>query len=466
MVSKESAVLWFRRDLRLDDHPALVAALADGRTVAPLFVFDSRLLAGSNASPNRAWFLTECLKALDGTLRARGTQLHVRAGDPAKVVPEFAREAGAREVHVSRDYAPFGRRRDAAVAAALAGEEMSLVEHAGVLARQPGDVLTAEGGPYRVFTSFKRRWDLCPLREPMEAPESIRGVEGLAAGEIPEALPTAAICPAAGEAAAQRRLDAWLGDGIGDYAELRDRPDVRGSSRISQDLRWGLLSPARVLARAGGSGAGRQRFVTEIAWREFFAHLMWHVPRVNRRPLQEHLAGLAWRDDPEGLAAWESGRTGYPMIDAGMRELLATGWMHNRSRMLAASFLTKDLRVDYRRGEAFFMHHLFDGDPASNNGGWQWAASTGADAQPYFRVFNPVLQGKKFDPNGAYVRRWLPELCDVPTPSVHQPWEMTPMEQRAGHCVIGVDYPAPIVDHYAAREAAIAMFRATGGPQS
>ena len=463
MAGRATTVLWFRRDLRLDDHPALAAAMAGGGMVAPLFVVDERLLSGKHPSPNRAWFMAGSLRALATALRERGGQLHVRRGDAEEVVPAFAREAGAMEVHVSRDYTPFGRWRDTMVAARLRAEGMALLEHDGVLAAEPGAVRTGEGGAFRVFTPFKRRWEMLAKRPPIAAPEAISCPPGIEPGVIPEILPTAIICPSPGEEAAQRRLSDWLAGGIEEYADLRDRPDLEGSSRISQDLRWGLLSPTRVLERSEGAGPGRERFRTEVAWREFFAHLMWHYPSVARGPLQRNLEGLAWREESEALDAWENGLTGYPFVDAGMRQLRATGWMHNRTRMVVASFLAKDLRTDYRRGEAFFMRHLFDGDPASNNGGWQSAASTGADAQPYFRVFNPVLQGKKFDPAGAYVRRWVPELREVPAEHIQSPWTMTPMEQRAAHCVLGADYPAPIVDHFAARTAAIEMFRRAGG---
>jgi len=276
--------------------------------------------------------------------------------------------------------------------------------------------------------------------------------------------PTAdpALVPRPGEPAARERLAAWLERDVDAYAATRDRLDLEdGTSRLSQDLRWGLLSPLEVVERAGGAGDGRRVFAAELAWREFYAHVLWHHPRVLREPFQPAFAGLPWREDPVAFDAWREGRTGYPVVDAAMRQLRASGFVHNRARMIAASFLVKHLLLDWRLGEAAFMRHLTDGDVASNNGGWQWTASTGTDPQPYFRVFNPVLQGRRFDPDGAYVRRWIPELRRVPGAAVHEPWALDAAEQAAAGVRIGLDYPAPIVDHAAARQRALDVFGAT-----
>ena len=445
------SVLWFRRDLRLHDHPALFAAVARG-SVAPLFVFDPRLLSGRFASPNRLWFMTESLRTLDGELRARGSQLHFRVGDPAVVVPAFARQARASTIFASRDYTPFARRRDVAVRVGLARDGVTFSLSPGHLARAPQHVLNAQGLPYRVFTPFSKAWAGVQTRTVLGAPSSVSHLAGMDAGDIPAVFdirPTAAEMPEPGETAARSRLARWASGGLDRYADLRDRPDIDGTTGLSTDLRWGLLSPVEVLERCAGTTESHRRFRLELAWREFFAHLLWHFPNVASEAMQERYRRVAWAEDADGLAAWKAGMTGYPIVDAGMRQLLATGWMHNRVRMITASFLVKDLLIDWREGERFFMEHLFDGDVASNNGGWQWAASTGVDSQPYFRVFNPVLQGKKFDPEGVYVRRWVPELRGAATDRVHEPW-------LAGGAP---GYPPPIVDHAMARERTLAAFK-------
>jgi deoxyribodipyrimidine photo-lyase len=263
-----------------------------------------------------------------------------------------------------------------------------------------------------------------------------------------------------GEPAARRRLERWLEGGITDYGRTRDRLDLDGTSRLSQDLRWGLLSPLEVLERAEGRGEGRRTFVNELAWREFYAHVLWHQPQVLERPFRDDLGAIGWRNDPEAFEAWREGRTGYPVVDAAMRQLHATGWMHNRARMVTASFLAKHLLVDWRQGEAEFMRHLTDGDPASNDGGWQWTAGTGTDPQPWFRVFNPTLQGTRHDPHGDYVRRWVPELAGIAGDAIHEPWTLTDAELAAAGVRLGVEYPRPIVDHARARARALEAFNA------
>ena len=275
--------------------------------------------------------------------------------------------------------------------------------------------------------------------------------------------PTAHDIPTPGEAAARARLDAWVADGLAEYDEARDQLADEGTSRLSQDLHWGLLSPVEVLARSRGGGVGRATFRSELCWRDFYYQILFHHPRVTRESFNEQYAALRWRNDEEQIAAWRAGQTGYPVVDAAMRQLVALGWMHNRARMITASFLTKHLLTNWTIGEAHFMDHLTDGDLASNNGGWQWAASVGTDAQPYFRVFNPTLQGKRYDAAGDYVRRWVPELANVPTRYIHEPWTMPDDVQREAGCVIGKDYPAPIVDHATARQEALDAFKRVAG---
>jgi deoxyribodipyrimidine photo-lyase len=475
--SGRPAIVWFRRDLRVHDHPALVAALADHPSVVPVFVLDEALLGGRWPAPNRVWWMLGALADLAGSLEARGGRLVVRRGRPATVLPALAREVGATDVYVSRDHTPYGRARDRAVAQALASIGGSLHAKRGTLVHEPDEVATADGGRYTVFSPFRRAWERLAVRDPLPAPERIAvpgsGVDGSTLdpwhvpidaelGVAPTADPAA--LPEPGETAARARLERWVragSDRLDGYADRRNLLGVEGTSRLSVDLRWGTLSPTEVLVRSARDGDGPRVFASELAWREFYAHVLWHEPRVLREPFDRRYASLPWRDDPDGVATWREGRTGVPVVDAAMRQLLASGWMHNRARMIAASFLTKDLLVDWRVGEHHFMEHLVDGDVASNNGGWQWTASTGTDPQPYFRVFNPVTQGKRFDPDGDYVRRWIPELAGVPLERLHEPWTMSPAEQAAAGCRIGRDYPAPIVDHAAARARALAVYAAT-----
>ncbi len=456
-----ATVVWFRRDLRLHDHPALTAALADGGPVAPLFVMDEQLLSGRRRSPNRLWFLRGSVLALAEALAVRGAFLTVLRGDPADVVPAWAAAIGARRVLVSRDYVPYGRARDAAVAERLAAAGIEWAALPGQLIAEPGAVLTAAGGSFRVFGPFQRAWAAADRRPVLAAPDRIQGLHAGAAdraadraaagGLLAPVVPTADedLLPPAGELAARERLHRWAGSPALDrYASDRDRLDLDGTSRLGADLRFGLLSPIEVAERCAGPGDGRRRFLAELAWRDFYAHLLWHEPRVARESFRRELEPVAWERDPALIDAWRRGHTGYPIVDAAMRQLAATGWMHNRARMIVASFLTKDLGVDWRIGERHFMEHLVDGDPASNNGGWQWAASTGTDPQPWFRVFNPTRQGLRHDPDGVYVRRWVPELAGLAGSDVHTPSPGA--------------YRPPIVDHALARARALAAYRAAG----
>ncbi len=468
-----TSIVWFRRDLRLHDHPALLAACTDRDRLVPLYVLDPALIGGRFASPNRTWFLLGCVRALRDALRELGSDLVVRVGDPRDIVPATARAAGADTVYVSRDHAPFGRARDAVVAEALARDGVTWHPCRGVLVHEPDEVRTGEGGPFSVYSPFRRAWEVLERRAAAGVPRripplptdalagSIPSQADLGAGDGPTA--DARLLPEPGEPAARRRLERWLSHGVEGYAGHRDRMDlVDGTSRLSADLHLGLLSPTEVVESVarGESSDGNRIFTNELVWREFYAHVLFHRPHVRTRAFREEYESIPWSDDAGALAAWEAGRTGYPIVDAGMRQLAATGWMHNRARMITASFLTKDLLIDWRRGESCFMRHLVDGDVASNNGGWQWAASTGTDPQPYFRIFNPILQGKRFDPDGAYVRRWVPELAGVGTARIHAPWEMSDAEQAAAACRIDVDYPAPIVDHAEARARALAVYEA------
>ena len=449
-----TAIVWYRRDLRLHDHPALAHALTSFERVVPLYVVDDALMSGRRASANRAWFLRHALDALDTELRSRASRLIVLRGDPRSVVPAFATEIRAEGIVVSRDYGPYGRARDAGVEAAARAAGIRFEAGRGLLVHEPSVVTSNEGGAYAVFSPFHRRGEALPVRPVLPAPEAIpslarlRAPSGATPAEVlgdprPTAEPAFLLEP--GEPAARRRLDAWSTSGaLREYDIARDRLAADGTSRLSQDLRWGTLSPVEVLTRCVGPGAGPLRFRSELAWRDFYAHLLFREPRVARESFRRELDGVAWETDQNVIDAWRAGRTGYPIVDAAMRQLRATGWMHNRARMIVASFLTKHLGVDWRIGEAHFMEHLVDGDPASNNGGWQWAASTGTDPQPYFRIFNPTLQGRRHDPDGDYVRRWVPELAGIPGGDVHDPPDGA--------------YLPRIVDHASARARALAAY--------
>jgi deoxyribodipyrimidine photo-lyase len=462
------AILWFRRDLRLADHPALATALEAADAVVPVYVLDDRLLAGRRASANRTWLVLETVRALAADLATRGAPLVVRSGRPETVIPALAAELGAEDVFTTRDVSPFARERDHTVAAALTASSRRLHPRRGLLVVEPEEIVGPSGGPVAVFSAFARRWAAVPRRALLASPAVIPGIAARVRSEpIPAPpVPTAdgALLPAPGEAAARERLARWAASpALAAYAEARNRLDLDGTSRLGADLKLGTLSPLDVLLATEGDGEGRRVFVTELAWREFYAHVMWHAPHVARAAHRPAFDAVPWVDDPVGLEAWQAGRTGYPVVDAAMRQLARSGWMHNRARMIAASFLVKDLLVDWRVGEAHFLRHLVDGDVASNNGGWQWTAGTGTDAAPYFRVFNPVSQGRRFDPSAEYVRRWVPELARVPDAHIHEPWRMPAEVQATAACVIGQDYPAPIVDHATARARALAAYAVARG---
>ena len=461
MSDCRATVVWFRRDLRVADHPALREAVDAGPVVC-LFVLDPGLLARRHhGAPARLRFLRAGLEALDQELRSRGSRLVVRSGRPEAVVPEVAAEAGAGAVHFTREVSPLGRDRDARVRRAL--------EEAGVRARaMPGDLLVepedlpgSSSSGYLVFTPFYRAWRDAPVPPHLPAP---RRIEGPAiGGEGLDRLPPGEPPQAAGPAAARRRIVEFVTSGAADaYGARRDLMAEDATSRLSAHLRFGMCTPAQI-ARALGLPAElpgpREAFWRQICWREFYHHHLARHPEVLRTALVPALRRVSWDDDAAGLAAWTAGETGYPLVDAGMRQLAADAWIHNRARIVVASFLVKDLLVDWRRGETAFMRGLVDGDPASNNGGWQWTAGTGTDAAPYFRVLNPIRHAWRFDPGGEYVRRHVPELRDVPADRIIEPWTMTPQEQRAAGCRIGTDYPAPRVDHAERREIALQRYR-------
>lgn len=441
MPAPTPAIMWFRRDLRLRDNPALLEAVTDG-AVLPLFVLDPRLWGP--AGPSRRAYLTASLRALDASLRERGTRLSVLHGDPVHQVPLAARAVGARRVHAAADFGPYGRQRDEAVEHALAGAGIELVRTGSPYAVAPGRVTTGAGEPYRVFTPFHRTWVEHGWRAPVDAPGPAEWLvldEGV---EIPDADPPAGLTlPAAGEDAAQRRWADFL-DRVDAYAEDRDRPGVDGTSRMSVHLKWGEIHPRTLLgdlARLRSDGAATYR--KELAWREFYADVLHARPETAREYLRPEFARMRYDDPGARLEAWREGRTGFPVVDAGLRQLRATGWMHNRVRMIAASFLVKDLHLEWQHGARHFMRWLVDGDLASNQHSWQWTAGCGTDAAPYFRVFNPTAQGRRFDPTGDYVRRWVAELAD--------PDVVTDPHDPSAEARAAVGYPDPLVDHAAER---------------
>jgi deoxyribodipyrimidine photo-lyase len=425
------AVMWFRRDLRLSDNPALLEAAARDGEVLPLFVVDPALWRPSG--PSRRTYLSRSLADLDARVG-----LVIRTGDPVTEVVRAAREVGADQVHVAEDFGPYGRARDERVDAALAEHDIELVRTGSAYAVAPGRVTKGDGTPYQVYTPFSRAWQEHGWRAPAEdlGPASwlTADSDGVPAADVPDGLEL----PAAGEAAALKRWRDYFRDHLDAYDRERDRPDLDTTSHMSVHLKWGEIHPRTMLADLeGSSGRGAQTYQKELAWREFYADVLFHRPDSAREYYRPEFARMDYDVPGDQLEAWREGRTGFPIVDAGMRQLRATGWMHNRVRMIVASFLVKDLHLEWQHGARHFLHWLVDGDLASNQHGWQWTAGCGTDAAPYFRVFNPITQGKKFDPKGDYIRRWVPELRDADDP--HAP----------------VD---PIVDHAEERVEALARY--------
>ncbi len=438
MTKEAPVVLWFRRDLRLGDHAALLEASKHSKHVLALYVLDEALLKPSGA-PREA-FLYGCLRALDAQL---GGLLMVVRGNPAVEVVLAARSIGASAVHVSTDCGPYGRRRDAEVAKALAENDIEWVETGSPYAVTPGRVTKPDGEPYRVFTPFYRAWTQHGWRRPAES-STVDWVEPASSLEIPS-IDVAAALPSPGEAAALDVWHAFLDGGIETYDVDRDRPDREGTTRLSPYLRWGCVHPRTLLADlAGDDRAGAKSLRSELCWREFHADVLWHRPETARRNYDSRFDRMQHDSDSEAFERWCRGETGFPIVDAGMRQLLAEGWMHNRVRMVVASFLVKDLHLPWWWGARHFMRHLVDGDLASNQLNWQWVAGSGTDAAPYFRVFNPTTQGEKFDPAGDYVRRYVPELRGVPGKAVHR-------GSAPG-------YAEPIVDHALERRVALERY--------
>ncbi|MET0144986.1 MAG: deoxyribodipyrimidine photo-lyase [Ilumatobacteraceae bacterium] len=449
-----NSIMWFRRDLRLADNHALTDAIADARrsggAVIALFVVDDALWESSGA--NRRWFLSGCLRELDTALDG---QLVVRHGEPVDVITELVERHDVRRVFRAQDVGVYGRRRDDAVAEALGATGRELVEADSPWAVPPGTVHTADGGTFKVYSAYLRAWRQQRLAAQVARPSDVPTVERVRSDGVPAVPRPSADLPEPGEAAGHRALDRFVASRLDDYASTRDDPGADATSRLSAYLRFGSVHPRQLLRRLDGRRPSHDTFAKELAWRDFYADVLDAWPGSAWRPWNQRMAGIEVDGGERAetrFTAWCDGRTGYPIVDAGMRQLVAEGWMHNRVRMITASFLVKDLHVDWTWGARFFMEHLVDGDVPSNNHGWQWVAGTGTDASPYHRIFNPSRQAEKFDAGGVYIRRWVAELADVDDRYVHEPWT-APEGPPHG-------YPVPIVDHAVERDEALARYNA------
>ncbi|MEF8882918.1 MAG: deoxyribodipyrimidine photo-lyase [Halapricum sp.] len=460
---------WHRRDLRIADNRALVDADTPG-PVVPLFVFDADVLA--HAGPPRVAFMLDALRSLRETYRERDSDLLIRHGDPRAVVPTVAEEFDADAVTWSRDYSGLARERDAAVRQALDDADVSREAIHDAVCHEPGAIRTNDGDPYSVFTYFGRKWHDREKRSPADPPAAneladIRDDEPIPTlGGLGFEQPEADILPASTEAA-RERLTEFCSEDIYRYDDRRDYPADECTSGLSPHLKFGTIGIREVHAatedaKAKASGDRREsveEFQDQLAWREFYTQVLYFNPDVVTENYKEYEHEIAWRDDPDALQAWKDGRTGYPIVDAGMRQLRAEAYMHNRVRMIVASFLTKDLLIDWREGYEWFREKLVDHDTANDNGGWQWAASTGTDAQPYFRIFNPMTQGERYDPDAEYIKTYVPELREADPAIIHS-WHEASLTQRRS---AAPDYPNPIVDHGQRREQAIEMFESARG---
>ena len=479
-VSVSPSIVWFRQDLRLQDNPALHAALARGGPVVPVYILDEAGEGRWPAGGAARWWRHRALAALAAALADRGSRLVLARGDSAAELKRLVRATGAGAVYRNLRYEPAVRARDARVEAELRAAGIDARSFGGALLHEPAAVANKQGRPFQVFTPF---WRHC-LTLPVAAPLNLAAASLPAPAEWPRSLELEELdlrprggwdagfgeVWEPGEAVAARRLKRFVADAMADYADARDRPGADGTSRLSPWLHAGELSPRQVWAavrassRASGvfpPSRGAGVFLAEIGWREFAHHLLHHFPHTPEAPLRAEFGRFPWAADPGGarLRAWQRGRTGYPIVDAGMRQLWRTGWMHNRVRMVVASFLVKHLRLSWTHGAAWFWDTLVDADLASNTLGWQWSAGCGADAAPYFRIFAPVRQGEKFDPDGDYVRRWVPELARLPAEHLHAPWTAPEGVLAAAGVRLGETYPRPIVDHATARAAALAALK-------
>lgn len=473
-------LVWFRRDLRLDDNPSLVRAVSRGKPVIPVFIWAPEEEGKWAPGEASRWWLHHSLKMLDAGLRKRGSRLVIRQGNSLNELRSLARRSGAGEVFWSRCYEPAAKARDAEIEKALSSAGLRAGIFGSSLFFEPREIKTKSGGPFQVFTPFLRACLSSPEpRLPVSAPRKIP-----APRKWPESIPlrSLGLLPrlawakglkkvwAPGEKNARILLGRFLRGGLSCYAGERDVPAVSGTSRLSAHIHFGEIGPRRIwhevlrraaMHRGPDMPKTAEIYLRQLLWREFAHHLLCHFPATAELPLREKFNGFRWRNDKNALKKWQKGLTGYPVVDAGMRQLWETGWMHNRVRMIAASFLVKDLLVSWQEGAKWFWETLVDADLANNTMGWQWCAGCGADAAPFFRIFNPVLQGEKFDPEGEYVKHWVPELKHVPAAWVHKPW-LAPADvlKKAG-LELGKSYPRPIISHDSARQRALAAYSRT-----
>lgn len=460
---RQTHIWWIRRDIRLHDNQALEAACLGADQLVPLFIIEPELM--DQAGDRRRAFLLNALADLDQQLRTLGSRLIIRQGPTSNALQSLREELGDVHIFAHEDFSPFARRRDQAVA-----EVMNLNLFPGVVFQHPEKVLKDDGDPYVVYTPYKHKWYTQPLPTPADCLPAPAALPPLPGGlESIDLWPFTPLneFPTTSEHGLER-LMSFIADDIHHYYSLRNRLDLDGTSRLSPYLRFGLISAREAFAHAhiallqAVTDAARkeiQTWLDELVWREFYTAILYHFPRVLGQPFRQDYENIPWRQAADDLAAWQHGQTGYPIVDACMRQLLATGWMHNRGRMITASFLTKDLLINWQEGEAWFMHNLVDGDPAANNGGWQWTAGTGTDAAPYFRIFNPITQGLKFDPDGDYIARWVPELRELPIPFRHEPWKLNSEDAAKFNFRPGVDYPHQLVDHAFARQRTLAAYK-------
>lgn len=474
-----TTLLWLRRDLRLADNPALDAAVAIGRPVIPVYICDDADAGEWSPGGASRWWLHGSLSALSSEIEARGNRLILKTGPAEAVINELISETGIASVYWNRRYEPWARRRDEKIKTALKGKGIDARSFNAGLLREPWSITTHKGEPYKVFTPFWKALRASGVPEQLKpAPQQIPALNDFAKSDDLNSwglIPTKpdwtsglrdAWTP--GEDAAQSRLHDFTGAAVFNYQDKRNLPGVSGTSRLSPHLHFGEIGPRQVwhtviasaLAQTGSPmPRGAETYLSEIAWREFSYHLLFHFPELPLKPLRTEFSDFLWSNDRNALSAWQRGATGFPIVDAGMRELWTTGWMHNRVRMIVASFLVKDLLIDWQTGEKWFWDTLVDADLASNAASWQWVAGCGADAAPYFRIFNPTIQGTKFDPDGTYVRKWVPEISKLPDKLIHAPWTAKPIELAEAGVELGRDYPAPIVDHAMARNRALEKYK-------
>jgi len=469
-------IVWLRRDLRLDDHVALFAAAQRCERITCAFVLDPQLLRGPRVGAPIVQFFFESLAVLREHLRALGSELALAEGELAAELARIAAHAGATAIFYNEDYDPEMRARDERVTRALEARGIAVHAFTDHVCVAADEVLQANGKFYTVYTPYRRRWDALVDAQPRAPVPSLRAaraklapaaaIDAMRAVPRPEAYghASSACYPRGGVDEGERLLAAFCAGPVATYDADRNAPAIEGTSRLSPHLRAGTIGIRRCVAAALHAretlphATGVAAWIGELTWRDFYQQLLIHAPRVATEPFLPAARAIAFRTDERAWNAWSTGSTGYPIVDAAMVQLNTTGWMHNRLRMIVASFLTKHLLIDYRDGERYFEQRLADADLGANNGGWQWSASTGTDAAPYFRVFNPILQGQKFDPDGTFVRRMLPALANVPTPYVHAPWEMPPLVAAEAGCIVGRDYPEPIVDHALARARALDVY--------